>query len=344
MSIRVFREYLHARPDGTVDASQVTSRECYEAFLLAKKSVHCENEAKKFRRTLTTHLTGVDGRRAFEPAEEEAILLLLRQNKPWPCFPAEMQVGSMFRGKGFHEKQLLMNQSHPSTSTGVGTSPPMSKRPKLEPSAASATAMGQTPSSGQRQLVSAEQVARTVLNQDDNTFVFSLASEVVKFSSSFASFGIDVWRSVFGIFRFVLLVRTKAVYKDVSDEYVQELCDRVSAEDGHQVCVTILDVLSRDFDKHVRAQNEQSLAFFGRSNDSTGQHVKMEPSNLFDISMAVGSSYAQPGQTFYILNQTLIVKGETKIVKSAYRVDPVSLLMCCKSVPMDSAPQQSVLL
>jgi hypothetical protein len=61
---------------------------------------------KKFRRTLSNHLTGVDGRVPFDPEEEGAILKVLRVRRPWPCVPEHRATnGSMsFRSRGYHEK------------------------------------------------------------------------------------------------------------------------------------------------------------------------------------------------------------------------------------------------
>ena len=107
--MRVFREFLtrSINNDGkeAVDAANVVSRECYDLWVSTRK-VLPPNPEKAFQRALSAHITGVDGRVAFTPAEEEAILKVLRKKERWPCFVnSSTRFGLMgFRAKGFHEK------------------------------------------------------------------------------------------------------------------------------------------------------------------------------------------------------------------------------------------------
>ena len=70
--------------DGTVDydASQVVSRQCYEAWLVSRRMIPKVPE-KIFQRTLTAHLTAADTRQPFHPKEEAAILATLRSKGVW---------------------------------------------------------------------------------------------------------------------------------------------------------------------------------------------------------------------------------------------------------------------
>lgn len=115
-SIQVFRDFLRRLPDGSIDASEVTSPECFEAWLRLRP--YRTQPEKAFRRSLTGHLTGVDGRIPFTQEEEEAILKVIRRKQKWECFKHETKAGSSgefgFRAKGFHEKML--EGSAPSTS------------------------------------------------------------------------------------------------------------------------------------------------------------------------------------------------------------------------------------
>ncbi|KAH9257824.1 hypothetical protein BASA81_003843 [Batrachochytrium salamandrivorans] len=58
-SLHVFRNYLVDLPDGSTDASRIHSPQCYQAWLKVRGSRHCEQEAKRFQRALTNHLSGV---------------------------------------------------------------------------------------------------------------------------------------------------------------------------------------------------------------------------------------------------------------------------------------------
>jgi len=76
---------------------------------LSTRGVVPPDPAKCFQRTLTAHLTGADGRMCFEPDEEAAVLLVLREKRQWPAFVGtDASIGSKgFRSMGFHEKSPL---------------------------------------------------------------------------------------------------------------------------------------------------------------------------------------------------------------------------------------------
>jgi len=85
-SIKIFRRFLKAtrvNADEVVyDASAVVSRECYEAWLSNRAAAPSEPE-RVFQRSLSSHVTSVDGRQPFSPKEEEAILKVLRKKQIW---------------------------------------------------------------------------------------------------------------------------------------------------------------------------------------------------------------------------------------------------------------------
>ncbi|KAH9249058.1 hypothetical protein BASA81_013270 [Batrachochytrium salamandrivorans] len=116
-SLQVFRAHMRQREDGSIDAHRILTRECYSDWLQARGKPDSDNEAKKFQRSLSNHLSGVDGRSAFDPEEEVAILKVVRKKECWPCFPPRLKIGSMgFRSKGFHEKQQQQCNSPPPSS------------------------------------------------------------------------------------------------------------------------------------------------------------------------------------------------------------------------------------
>jgi hypothetical protein len=107
-SLSVFRSFLTPMPDGTIQADRIISLDCYNAWLTSQGFTQRDKTtASKFRRALSNHVTGVDGRQPFEQLEEAAILHVLRQRLPWPCFFPDI-IGTPFRSFGYSEK-LLMN-------------------------------------------------------------------------------------------------------------------------------------------------------------------------------------------------------------------------------------------
>jgi len=86
-SIVVFRRFLKADnlnsgDDAVIDASDVVSFACYEAWLRNRTAKPGKPEGA-FRRSLISHVTSVDGRRPFTAKEEEAIIGVLRQKQIW---------------------------------------------------------------------------------------------------------------------------------------------------------------------------------------------------------------------------------------------------------------------
>jgi len=85
-SITVFRRFLvvtKVRDEiVNVDASRVVSKECYDQWLKTRIGVKNDPE-RTFQRALTAHLTGSDGRQAFLPEEEAAILNVVRLKRVW---------------------------------------------------------------------------------------------------------------------------------------------------------------------------------------------------------------------------------------------------------------------
>lgn len=110
-SLELFREFMKILPDGTVDASRIVSRECYDAWILSRRQRPTEPE-KIFQRTLTSHLTAIDGRAPFRLEEEIGILHVLRAGTRWPCFAdCPIRFGcSGFRAFGYHEQRRLAQQ------------------------------------------------------------------------------------------------------------------------------------------------------------------------------------------------------------------------------------------
>jgi hypothetical protein len=105
-----------------VDASQIHSEACYLDWLRTHQGERGSKEsARKFQRTLSNHLSGVDGRLPFTKQEEEAILQVVRIKQHWPCFP-HLSIGlTGYRSKGYYEKR------------GGATMEPSPRLPFLQP-------------------------------------------------------------------------------------------------------------------------------------------------------------------------------------------------------------------
>ena len=105
-SILIFELYVQRKADGTLDASKVLGRTCFEHWLNTRGSKP-KNPPEAFRKALTSHCAGVDGRKPFEPELERALLNELRQKKVWPCFiGTKSKVGLRgFQVKGYWERR-----------------------------------------------------------------------------------------------------------------------------------------------------------------------------------------------------------------------------------------------
>jgi len=88
-----------------LDASEVMSKACYEAWLQSR-AAPLNNPTRVFQRCITSHITASDGRQAFTLAEEGAILRVLREKAVWPAFQGTtVTIGRKgFRGLGYHER------------------------------------------------------------------------------------------------------------------------------------------------------------------------------------------------------------------------------------------------
>ncbi|KAH9253988.1 hypothetical protein BASA81_008112 [Batrachochytrium salamandrivorans] len=86
-SLRVFKQFMLRRPDGTLDVLGAISRECYENWLEIKHASDCEAEATKFYRALTNHVAGT----------------------------RHPHIGQQYRSRGYHEK--LASAASPSSDT-----------------------------------------------------------------------------------------------------------------------------------------------------------------------------------------------------------------------------------
>jgi len=104
-SLKIFRSFLNRNPDGSIDASGVVSKECFNAWVDSRKK-DTRDIQKAFRKSLSGHITSLDGRTPFTAEEEVAVLQIVRRKVQWPCFEGTNIICGRkgFRSQGFHER------------------------------------------------------------------------------------------------------------------------------------------------------------------------------------------------------------------------------------------------
>lgn len=106
-SYTVFNEYVKKKSNGEYDATEVLSYECYQRWLNTRQQKPKMPE-ESFRRAITAHVRGADGRRPFEKHIEAAILNEVRKRSAWKCFGGNSSIGKLgFKKRGYHEELSL---------------------------------------------------------------------------------------------------------------------------------------------------------------------------------------------------------------------------------------------
>lgn len=100
LSYKVFMSFV----DEDGNAHRILSRECYDHWVSTRKCVLKQPE-ESFRRVLTAHVGGLDGRRPFPEKVEQSLLKILRKREVWECFRGTgVSIGSRgYRNAGYHE-------------------------------------------------------------------------------------------------------------------------------------------------------------------------------------------------------------------------------------------------
>ena len=95
------------RGSGAVELTLISAKR------LATRTVVPVDPVKCFQRTLSGHLAATDGRIAFSPGEEAAILTVLHKKQQWPAFRGTTSTIGMrgYRSMGFHENRA--SRVHP---------------------------------------------------------------------------------------------------------------------------------------------------------------------------------------------------------------------------------------
>lgn len=288
-SLQVFRAHLPRLEDGSIDAQRVLTRECYLDWLQAKGKLESDSEAKKFQRSLSNHLSGVDGRSAFDPEEEAAILRVVRQKECWPCFPARLKIGSMgFRSRGFHEK----HQQQPQLPQQDDSPPPIS------PTGPSLSAFANH--------ILGYSTAFERLGIDVNRSIFSLLRGYFETQSPER---MGKHRNEFA----------------TSQAYAELLATSLTNKHGRACAVTVYSY--GDFAKRIVAQNAQSKEWYGDyTHPQAQQPMLVQAGDWGKLAFSLGQAFASPGVDFPTRLTCRLRDGSLCEMEFKIYCDPLSLL------------------
>ena len=106
-SYTVFMRYVRVNEDGSPNVNGILSLECFREWLSTRKRAP-KLPGEAFRRAITSHTAGSSKARPFPREIEAALLTILREKQPWPCFRDGDQVIGIngFQGKGHWEKKI----------------------------------------------------------------------------------------------------------------------------------------------------------------------------------------------------------------------------------------------
>ncbi|KAH9261010.1 hypothetical protein BASA81_000714 [Batrachochytrium salamandrivorans] len=303
-SLKVFRPFIKRLADGTLDVSGVISRDCYEQWMHARHAVETDDEAQKFHRTLTNHVSGT-------------------------------HLGRRHRAMGHHEKQKI--------STVEGAYIPLPAI-MLEPISPTITARSSLPQPNQYQqqqqqplldwldlpeIKEEDDLGKMLqqLDSDDASYLTQLAEHVVRnFAGEYSA---KDRQAIDDIFRFMILGRTKRCCQDLlvsPKATANQLCrDFAHTED---TLVFVCDFAANNQDERVLAQNFGCDWAMGKlegrcATDSIHQH------DLFRVLVAIGGAFHQPSIPFTVARQQLFNTStlQNRQVDMTYIVDPSSFLL-----------------
>lgn len=312
MSIRLFREYLVVNADGTIDARGIISKACFYEWLKTRRIEETAEACKKYQRTLSNHLSGVDGRCPFNKNEEDAILRVVRRKERWPCFGPEITIGHTgFRSKGYHEKQQQQFNEASTADIDNEEIVEVKAAPKQSKHAAKRARAKNAKQTNNNELAAAAVVKD---NQEENTWMV-LGKSLYNYYTSLAKAGVDAWESVQGIFKFVVLHQL-LFSKPVDKEHINKLLQNESST-GFTV---VFDLINN---YQVVAQNLASHKTFGNLLGSTHKRL-IRADSLPQAIVAAGNAFFNQGTKFTAM-VALEFGGECCL--TTFYVDPHSRLL-----------------
>mmetsp|Transcript_18459 Transcript_18459/g.22484 ORF Transcript_18459/g.22484 Transcript_18459/m.22484 type:complete len:265 (-) Transcript_18459:953-1747(-) len=104
-SFDIFMSFVRVT-NGQVDCSRLLSSKCYKRWLRTRLR-EPRKPPESFRRAITAHCRGEDGRRPFPPEVEKSLLKVMRKKRIWSCFrKTDVRIGSRgYQAVGYWEKQ-----------------------------------------------------------------------------------------------------------------------------------------------------------------------------------------------------------------------------------------------
>jgi hypothetical protein len=309
-SLQIFRQFFTCDTVTHEKVSLLLSEDCYIQWLAMhkgkSKTFKQDQMAKIYQRTISSHLTGADGRATFTPEEETAVLFEVRQKRVWPCFaslPKAQQHGRIgFRAMSFHERRRAVPseavKEDDEEATDDGASPELPVRPL--PMHAEARA--------------ALDMSLTCLERC----------------------GDDYAGSLWALQRSILLSKTPAAMYSGgrSPTQAQELIAHAECFlNKPHAMVHVIDPMAGDPTKRVLAQNAKSRGFMGEL--TTGHGVKLVPAEgeMRTVLRLVFESMFSPGQGFSDKIRYVLDNGKALAMRVTYYHEPGSYLrLVCSEV------------
>lgn len=225
---------------------------------------------------------------------------------PWPCFPSHLShLGRGFRSSGYHEKKQMQLIQHQRVAPSVTTT-----LPAFEVTTETL-----------------EQITR-MLSCNDVDYLKNLGTNIVRNYYS-AEFGMDEWRTIIQILRFMILAKTKKCSLTYQPHdilaYAQNLCRRFTFDD--KTLVKVMDLSAIAYVDRMLVQNEYCKEIMGPLvGNPNGRAVHGK--ELFDVITAAGAAYHRPGLRFWVMRQRNYCRnGEIRLLDICYYCDPESLLL-----------------
>lgn len=290
----IFRSFIHASDTGELDASGILSRDCYLAWLEHRKQRETPKEAKRFQRTLSNHLSGVDGRTPFSPEEEAAILPVVRRKARWPCFPLDITVGfTGFRSLGFHEKASERGRF----------------RHRIEGL------------DGKKQ-----QNGEFALNFA--TKALEYAQSVPEYNPSGYFHLVNLLRYVL-----FARTPACSLKQPVTLELARELCEATTRRNPDSP-VAVLSLTSTNFpDEHVLAQNGLAHEHFGDLQERQRSELLFPLGDVFKVMLAQCTALLNPGIEIAVQHVRFSGLAPNRLYSGSYCLDPASYLLILRVKP-----------
>ncbi|KAH9261710.1 hypothetical protein BASA81_000366 [Batrachochytrium salamandrivorans] len=307
----VFNEFIFAIPNkhgvvdlenGPYDASQIISKKCFEKWQKSRTTMPKSAE-HSFQRTISAHVTGLDGRKPFPKPVEAAVLRVIRKRGKWPCF-GNGHVRQGFRAKGFHEKAAAAEEKRLRACTLISstTTPvPTNCLPlPLVPSPLSGFAP-ERPELNHLSFPIAPLLPSPVLLLEEKKFLQS-ASELLAFARTNADG--NVWERVFQLGKIQLLCKGWNHPTMINAERI------LSNYDALHSAVVLFDLIDIHYRDVVVAASLPAQLFLGqvtRQNHGFDSSLFSQENDRWNLLVAIVCAFTRPGQE--VACQAVLTKG-----------------------------------